>query len=632
MDRQHRLLPLGLLLLAVFSSASLAAPTCPSYIVSQPKGNTLYLYFPTASDNSFPNYDGAIGTGTTSPLAVFDVADLDSGIGTTAQLRSRIFDLVVDDYCEFNLDVNSPTTTAPSPTESRWQIVGLGTDSATGSTGGALFGLAQSVDTNDADAQDNARVWANSFDDAFGAAGGALDGTNSTLERWATAIGETTAHEAAHNYGAAHGHSAPRAGSAEDEQNNHIMATGSTGLTGEIRASRDRHFSDTEYGILAHNIGLNIKTLHNWDFVNPNDTSANAMRIKILSTAATLTIGWWYNGTSSPWQNPTITATGTTQAFQGTTYNVFDLDFSTAKSWSGPTAGVVDAGAEFHTGASFNQNDPVIVWEVKLRNGGTNLPLSPRLPAYDIGTADVDSGDFDITFFNTSPAEGDLLISNVEIVRLPRMLDINAMMADGRPLDIRGLPVDLSESRRVERINVANRSKLSIGRLTDKRAIDIVYGPKDCPPGSVGSGTPRPGRAPGVGDAETGEVTYCLKGNALSLFPATYTYIMATVTQPNARHWDRAQNRFVDGPVQSKLFYQVAGIVPDLNNNGIDDLIDVRTGTSVDDNKNGVVDEAEPRTSRCPCNFERINWLLTLLVVGVVLILLLFLIGLLRRR
>ncbi len=631
MDRQHRLLRLALLLLAVFSSASLAAPTCPSYILSQPKGNSLYLYFATASDSSFPNYDGAIGTGTTSPLAVFDVADLDSGIGTTAQLRSRIFDLVVDDYCEFNVNITSATT-APSPTESRWQVVGLGTDSATGSTGGALFGLAQSVDTNDADAQDDARVWANSFDDAFGGAGGALDGTNSTLERWATAIGETTAHEAAHNYGAAHGHSAPRAGSAEDETNNHIMATGSTGLTGEMRASRDRHFSDTEYGILAHNIGLNIKTLHNWDFVNPNDTSANAMRIKILSTAATLTIGWWYNGTRSPWQNPTITATGTTQAFQGTTYNVFDLDFSSAKSWSGPTAGVVDAGAEFHTGASFNQSDPVIVWEVKLRNGGTNLALSPRLPGYDVGTADADSGDFAISFFNTSPAEGDLLISNVEIVRLPRMLDINAMMVDGRPVDIRGLPVDLSASRRIERMNVENRAKLSIGRLTDKRAIDIVYGPKDCPPGSVGSGTPRQGRAPGVGDTETGEVSYCLKGNALGLFPATYTYITATVTQPNARHWDRAQNRFVDGPVQSKLFYQVAGIVPDLNNNGIDDLIDVRTGTSVDDNKNGVVDEVEPRTSRCPCNFERINWLLMLLVIGVVLILLLFVIGLIRRR
>ncbi|HEX7184340.1 MAG TPA: hypothetical protein VF756_21100 [Thermoanaerobaculia bacterium] len=238
----HNLLALAVFGLAAAPAGVHAAP-CPANVLAQPKGNQLYVYLPTSSDASFPSWSGGLTGGSISPLAAFNVADLDSSIGTTAQLRNRIFDYVVDDYCEFNVKVNL-STSAPSPAVSRWQIVGVGSDSA--SAGGTLFGIAQAVDTNDADPQDYARVFAKSFKDAYGGAGNALNGTNSTLERWATAIGETTAHEAAHNYGAAHGHSAPRPVSAEDGANWHIMATGSTGLTGEMRASRNRHFSDTE--------------------------------------------------------------------------------------------------------------------------------------------------------------------------------------------------------------------------------------------------------------------------------------------------------------------------------------------------------------------------------------------------
>ncbi len=635
-----RLLALALFFSGVIIDNSLAAISCPSGVLSQPKGNSLYLYFPTSSDSGFLEY----GVGDTSPLAPFDVADLDSGIGTTAQLRDRIFELVTDDYCEFNVKVQQ-TTSAPSPSESRWQIVGLGTDSET-YLGGPLFGEAQAVDTNDAESQDYARVWAKSFKDAYGGTGEALEGTDSTLERWATAIGETTAHEAGHNYGAGHGHSAPRTGSAEDEQNNHIMATGSTGLTGEIRASRDRHFSDTAYEILGHNIGLNVKTLHNWDFINPNDTSANGMRIKLLTTASSLSIGWWYNGSRSPWQNPTVTNTGATQSFQGTTYNVFNLDFTSAKSWSGSTAGVVEAGDEFHTGASFTGSDSVIVFKVELFNGSISnasnrLPLSPRLPGYDAGTADLASGDFSINFFNTDPFAGDLIITNVQINRIPRMMDINAMISGADPVDIRGLPVQLTSAatfvthaaivENVKReMKLRDKLRLPIGKLTDKRSVDIVYGPKDCPPGSIGSGTSFPGkktgatRSGGVGDAEGEEVLYCAKGNALSLFPSTYTYIIATVVQPNATYWDKAQSKFVTGPLASQVFYQVGGIVPDFNHNGTDDLIDIRTGVSPDINGNGVPDEAEKPIVTEDQDHDIMLWLLLLLAIILLLLILLW--------
>src|ERR1700756_3315130 len=79
-----------------------AAPTCPlSYGVTDAvKSHKLYLYFPTVPDSTFPSY-----TTGASPAARFDVADLNSAIGTTAALRSRISDVVSDDYCEFNVQV-----------------------------------------------------------------------------------------------------------------------------------------------------------------------------------------------------------------------------------------------------------------------------------------------------------------------------------------------------------------------------------------------------------------------------------------------------------------------------------------------------------------------------------------------
>lgn len=607
------------------------APACPSFILSQPKGNALYLYFPTTADNTFPSYGGE----PTSPLADFDVADLDSGIGTTAQLRDRVFDIVTDDYCEFNVKVNQATAT-PSPSETRWQIVGIGSD-ANVDASGCLFGKAQAVDTNDADPQDYARLWSDSFGECTIAEGGtafnaAFSGMNSTLQRWATGIGETAAHEAAHNYGTGHGHSAPRAGSAEDAQNNHIMATGSTGLTGEIRASRDRHFSDTEYEILAHNVGLNIKTLHNWDFVNPNDTSANGMRIKLLSNASSLTVGWFYSGTRSPWTNPTVTNTGTTQSFQGTTYKVYDLDFTTAKSWDGGADGVVNAGAEFHTGASFSEADPVIVFRVQLLSAGNPLPLAPRLPGYDVGTADLATGDFSLGFFNTDPGAGDLIIRDLQVLRLPRMLDIAAMVTDARPVDIRGLPVEAQSSQRLEKMQLRESMDMPIARFSDKRSVDIVYGPGDCPQ-EFSTISSKRGATRGPGDAAGMEVSYCHKGNALSLFPATYTYVIATVVEPNAKRWDAAQNAFVNGELKSRLFYQVAGIVPDFNHNGTDDLIDIRTGLSPDRNANGVPDDAEPSSRECPCDLglQRLGILMIVCIVLSVLVLLAVLL-LVRRR
>ena len=340
------------------------AQNCSHGATSSVRNNKLYLYFPTADDSGFESSISGIST---SPLAEFDVADLDSGIGSTSQLRTRIFEIVTEDFCEFNVEVFQ-NTTAPSTTGiDRWQVVGIGSDSKMLGTGN-LFGVSTfSSNAGDADPQDFTRVWAASFDDAYGGAGGVLNGTNSTLERWANAIASTTSHEAAHNYGVSHCNATSLTG--EDGEGNHIMNTGNPslsgcthgGVTGEQRAGNRRHFSDQSYEAMAHNIGLNIMSVYNWDFINPNAETAHSMELTLLSSATSLSLSTWWNGSRSPWRNPVITSTGGTQTFQGNSYNVFTLTFSTDKSWSNGPDGEVPGGVEYHTGAGFGESDLVIV-------------------------------------------------------------------------------------------------------------------------------------------------------------------------------------------------------------------------------------------------------------------------------
>jgi hypothetical protein len=539
------------------------------------------------------------------------VADLATGIGTTAQLRDRIFEIVREDYCEFNVQVTQ-TTTNPSPTGTDWQVLGIGSDAET-DAGSDLFGVAQAVDINNADREDFARGFARSFRNAFGAA--ELGGTNSTLERWATAIGHTMAHEAGHNYGVGHGDSAPRTG--EDEQNNHVMATGNTGLTGEMRAGRNRHFSDRSYEIIGHNLGLNIKTLWNWDFVNPNSTDAHSLALTLLSTAPSLTLSWFFNGASSPWTSPTIAATGGTRTFQGTSFNVFTLTFSTDKAWSGGADGVVPPGVEFHVGAAFSESNPVIVFETRLRNsGGTDMALHPRAVSFDAGTADMADGNFMVRAFNSEADGGNLIIRNLQVSFLPRMASIETMMREGRLTDLGGVPVDIRPAskvfRPIEQQEIKDNFVFTIAKFLDPRHVDQTYDSTGC----------KPGRKGGINDANFGEIEYCPHGTVLSLFPSTYVYLTATIVDPDAEYFDRAQNKMVRGPLETRVFYQFAGILPDFNKNGVDDLLDIRNKTSVDANQNGIPDDGEtaPPTTTKPDWWKYLLWIL----LGIIVLLLLY--------
>lgn len=568
-----------------------------------PKSSSLYLYYPTTADATFPSYGGA----PTSPLNPFNMADLDPSVGTAAQMQQRVEQLTEAGYCEFDVDVRTRTTT-PSSSEPRWQIVGIGTDA----TGTGLIGKAQAVDTNDADAQDYARFW---VEELQGWAGAELTGANSTLERWSTALANLVVHESGHNYGGTHNGGVALAG--EDATVNHFMTNPALGANPDSIVDGFNHFSDTNYEILAHNIGLTAKTLTNWDFVNPNAGNADRLVITVLSNAPALTIGWWYNGSLSPWRDPTVADTGGTTTFRGVTYKRYEVTFSTAKSWTGGAAGIAPPAVKFHVGASFTQPDPTIIYEARLFNGSTELGLHPRMFDFDLGSS---FDGFMATIINPNPDAGFLVLSNLRILFAPRMIDIETMIDAAAPIGLNGLPVETY--RRQGRAlrgeisgadDLARRQfeigekplRLPIASFADKRHVDIVYTAKDClDKQSIRTlDRQRLKKKPvervidenGAAFGPPGTADYCPKGNQLSLFPATYVYLSATLTDPAAKQWDPAVGEFVEKPLSTRVFFQAAGVVPDANRNGVDDLLDIRMRKSRDKNKNGIPDETERR-------------------------------------
>lgn len=553
-------------------------------------GNVIYLYYPTASDSNFPDDVGDLGL-TTSPLAAFDANDLDSGIGSTAQVRNAITERVKVDYCEFDVRVVQTTsangTTNPNPSDARWQVVGIGSDSFAGAT---LFGVAEDVDTGDSDLTDFARVWADEFGDGFGGAGGALGGANSTLARWANAIAGTVSHEAGHNYGLSHDNSVSQP--SEDSRKSHLMASGqaTTGaLTGADRV-KDRHFSDASFEILAANIGLFEQTVSNWDFVNPNNSTADGFQITVLvlPAAGTPSKASIYTGGLSPWNDVSISADGS-EMFKGTLYNRFQIDFTDPKSWNNGDPGEVGPGTEFHVGVGLTTN--YIVRNTRLSSGGTALELNPRVVGYTTdGSFDPSTGDFHVTFSNADPDEGPLVLSDFKIRHLPRTINIDEMVEGGKLVGIDGLPVTPWNVRGTDSVVVSDTTDVAVGNLAEARAVDFVF---DTDP-KCQRGLPKP---PPIGDSGGPfEVEYCPEGHVLGLFPSSRVYFEATVTDPDARFFDPNLGEFVTGPLRTKIFVQIPGSKPDLNENGVDDAIDIADGTCEDSNRNGVCDHVEPPT------------------------------------
>jgi hypothetical protein len=612
---------LAAMALLCFGSAW-AAPSCPIELgtIEDAKSNKLYLYMPTADDPAFPATSCTLGTAacfltndanaSVRPLRAFNVSSLSSYTGTVGDLRDAIRDVVIDDYCEFNVKVNE-TTTVPPTTFARRATIGIGTDSATAS-GGTLFGEAQEVDIGDAVGVDFARVWAGGYQAVAGGLGGALNGANSTLQRWALSIGGTAAHEAGHTYGLQHNddffQNFPSSGCndgtdqtkpGEDALTRHLMAQGCH-FTDEQRAGFRRHFSDVTFSILAANVGLSVETIHNWDFTNPNSASAAKVRFDLLSTASSLTLSWSYGGSLSPWTAPSVSGPVGTTTFRGTVFNRFQVTWSVGKAWANGPSGIVPGGATFHVGAAFSgvdftQPDPVIVVKVTLLDAGNaELTLQPRMVGYDTGAFDVATGDFRFNLFNADDPTRPLEVRNLVITQLPRVASIDAMVRGGKLISWQGLPINawtvsqsgLCGGKEVDctaRLAESAREVL-VANLGEGRHIAQRFDGKclegSSSPSKDASGVPDVNNCPSA-------------GFNLDLFPSTMIFVTATIVDPAAEHWDRATNSFVVGPVESHLFYQFAGQHPDLNRNGVDDYIDIATEKSKDTDRDGVPDEAK---------------------------------------
>lgn len=573
--------------LVLGSGAAQAVPTCTHLgygSAASVKPNKLYLYFPPSDDASYPEF-GVSGL-VTSPAHRFDVTELTSYTGTSAALQGAIFDVVTDDYCEFNVEVIA-TTTSPSGGPARRNTVAIGTDAVWSPTSWT-WGLAQNVDTGDPTVVDFARVWAGTYQKTAGAAGGALNGANSTLDRWARSIGGTAAHEGGHNYGLSHGDGLVlRAG--EDVLTHHVMAAGSN-FSDENRAGYRRHFSDNEYSILAANVGLSVQTMWNWDFVNPNAQTATRLRMTFLSNQPSLTIAGPYTGSLSPWSAPTVSAPLGTQLYRGVTYNRYQVTWSTGQAWGGGAAGQVVGGATFHVGTGFvgvnyNTPDPIIITQVDLLDsGGTVLALHPRLIDFDSGALDAGDGSFAINAINFQAAP--LILSDLRVSMFARQLSINAMVpGDARATDIFGQPMrpwrDTRVPVRTAAVSARADVRIPIASLRDERQYVQRVDQASCARYDRSAGPDTRG---------------CRTGMTVSLFPSTAVVVSATVTDPNARHWDPRRRAYVTGPVTTRIFYQIVGIHPDLDGNRIDDYVDIATGRAPDQDRNGVIDRVQSRS------------------------------------
>jgi hypothetical protein len=583
-------------IIAATTSITWSAPACPlSYgTTDSVKSHKLYLYFPTANDPAFPGHPNP-SINNYSPARPFNVASLNPAIGSTLALRNRIYDVVADDYCEFNVQVLSTTTnpeTLPASPPARRVIVAIGSDDPLGDE----WGLAHEVDIGDNINIDYARVWAGTYKTCEGWAGGncstpgALTGANATLDRWAQAIGGSAAHEAGHTYGLQHtddnppnlvAEPGPTPLPGEDDFTRHLMPSGRL-LSGEHRAGFRRHISDRTYGLLATNVGLSVQTMHNWDMLNPNAAEAHSLRIDFLSTQTAVNVTWSWTGSSSPWINPIVSRQSGTTSFKGILYNRYRITWSAGNpAWTNPQPGVLPGGAKFHigatfTGVDFNQPDPIVIQNVTLLGAGANpLTLHPRLPMYNSGTFKIADGTFTLNFFAV-PGGTPLIMQGAAIYQLPRVASIESLTGEGLPFTYDKTPIRPWSTSKCDGTSLLKTVRCVIAKVSDEPHVTVTHkigekGVYDCTKGVPTVNPP---------DYTKSQDSVKLHSYANSLdsvnspdyegpicagttrdpFPSTTIYVIATFIDPKAKYYDPEKKAYVIGPVTSKVYYQFAGV------------------------------------------------------------------------
>jgi len=547
------------------------APNCPIDYGSQAaaKPNKLFLLFPTADiTQPTPFPDHGFDPTAWLPLVKFDPArSLPSYRGTEAELRDAIHGVVRRIYCEFNVHVVQTTTVPTTADGERRNTVGIGTDKpAIRDCDDPLRGQNQAAggDVNDGDPVDFARIWAGTFQHCATGANGPLRNGVGTTDDWAWSIGSSAAHEAGHSYGLSHFDGlrklrtvVPRRNSIwiEDNKSKHIMRPGKNYNWTEF--TKVRHFSDHEYSILAHNIGLAMDTMWSWDLTNPNIggvPNAAKLTMEFLSTKPSLILSWTYSGDASPWVSPVLTGPVGQRQFNNKTYNVYRIEWSTARSsWSGGPPGQVPNEKRFHVGVTFSSvsgtdPDATIITDVTLLDASNNaLPRQPHWMGFDSATLDPNTGFLNLRFFN--PLDRPLILRDVEVRDLSRIMSINSMLPNQPILDYSGeleVPPWDGKVRRPlsQQQTVASGGEVSV-RVASVPQTPYIYRrltERDCPQSSSGFGR------------------LCQPGTTLiDLFPATTMYIKATVVDPQGRLRNDGQKRAGTRSTESQLYYQIAG-------------------------------------------------------------------------
>ncbi len=541
---------------ALLAHTAQAAPTCyHNYgAIDAMKPNKLFLYYPTANDATFPAYYANV-----SPARTFDIALLPGApAGTTAQLRSRIYDVVATDYCEFNVQVLPPTTTNPDSLAlppARRNMVAIGAD-----TNASLYGVAEAVDTGDADVIDHARVFGGSYG-VFCSAD--LSGANNTLDRWAMGIGGTAAHEAGHNYGLSH---SAVVHSGEDAYTHHIMPAGPS-MPCANRVGERRHFSDQDFGILANNVGLTLQSLANWDFVNPNAATAARLRMEVLSRSATLTPVSTYTGSRSPWNPPAVSGPSGTVMFKGLSYNRFFVTWQSAKTWASPNqpgslAGLVRGAEQFHVGTQFvqedilNTSDQVVIVDATLLDAdGNALALHPRVPTFDTGTLAAD-GSFTVNLGNLVAAN--LVLRNWQALVLPRPAHIDSLMRDREGV-LKLFDVQQEAITPWREVKLAEKAELPAGSVEKPAQASFLLGNlfKDGHNVRIKFSGANVARDAVVGAKE---VNPDVKGAlATDPFPGASVFLEGELVEPGALQWNAEKKAYLNEDLVTRVFLQIAG-------------------------------------------------------------------------
>jgi hypothetical protein len=137
-----------------------------------------------------------------------------------------------------------------------------------------------------------------------------------------------------------------------------------------------------------------------------------------------------------------------------------------------------------------------------------------------------------------------LILRDVVVRHLPRMMSLEAMTADKpmQDLDQRPFVPWAKSTRRVlirRSIEPGDAITVKVAN-TSKQPYVLRQVPASCPPGA------------GQANCEPAKTV-------VDLFPATTMYITARVVDADGQRWDPGKGRFVAGPVESRLYYQITG-------------------------------------------------------------------------